>query len=116
MAIEAIKMNAKENDVTLSTNSCNLIGQQNPDWDTILLGDMFYDEEFTDSLARWLTAHVANFETNVFISDPGRHALLEHPIKNRLTKVAEYELSESCKRENNGMLYGYIWKLGKGLC
>lgn len=100
--------------MTVETCSNNLIGHLNPDWSTVLLGDMFYDENFRDSLVTWTTELFSKFKTNVFIGDPGRLPLLDHPIRNRLTKVAEYELTGSCKEENNGLTTGYVWKLDKG--
>ncbi|XP_045201671.2 electron transfer flavoprotein beta subunit lysine methyltransferase-like [Mercenaria mercenaria] len=114
VAIRAIQLNAAANGVTVKTCRDNLAGQLNPDWSTVLLGDMFYDEEFRDSLVTWTTELYSKYETNVFIGDPGRLPLVNHPIKNRLTKVAEYELSGACKEENNGLSTGYVWKLDKG--
>ena len=114
VALQAVKMNAAVNGVHLELDSGNLIGQLCPDWSTILLGDMFYDEMFRDSLVSWLTKHYNSHETNIFIGDPGRLPLIHHPIKKHLLKVAEYELPRTCQLENNGLSTGYVWKLEKG--
>ena len=106
-------MNAAANGVCLETDCSNLIGQLNSDWSTILLGDMFYDEAFRDSLVSWLTKQYAKYRTNIYIGDPGRLPLTNHPIRSSLTKVAEYELPLSCRQENNGLSTGYVWKLCK---
>ena len=107
-------MNAATNGVSIDMESRNLIGQINPDWTTILLGDMFYDEFFRDSLVSWVTEFYSEHGINVYIGDPGRLPLTNHPIKERLLKVAEYELPLSCQLENNGLSTGFVWKLGKG--
>ena len=106
-------MNAAVNEVPLETDGSNLIGQLSSGWSTILLGDMFYDEIFRDSLVSWLTEQYAKYETDIFIGDPGRLPLTDHPIRNNLTKIAEYELPLSCRQENNGLSAGYVWKFCK---
>ena len=114
MAIAAVRMNARANGVSIETDRRNLIGQINPEWTTILLGDMFYDEIFRDSLVSWVTKQQSSYKTTVFIGDPGRLPLTCHPIKENLVKVAEYELPVNCRLENNGLSTGYVWKLGNG--
>ncbi|XP_060593838.1 electron transfer flavoprotein beta subunit lysine methyltransferase-like [Ruditapes philippinarum] len=113
VAIRAIQLNSAANRVTVQTSRDNMIGQLNSEWSTVLLGDMFYDEEFRDSLVEWTTNLFSKFKTNVFIGDPGRLPFLDHPIRKRLTKVAEYDLDGSCKEENNGLSTGYVWKLDR---
>lgn len=104
-------MNARENDVTVNVDSNNLIGQFNSEWSTIILGDMFYDCDFRDDLILWLDKQCRRFQTRVFIGDPGRLPLTESIFRQRLEKVAEYKLPETCVKENNGMTRGYVWKL-----
>ena len=113
VALTAIKMNATANGVSVDMERRNLIGQTSPDWTTILLGDMFYDEFFRDNLVSWLTGFYSEHGINVYIGDPGRLPLTNHPIKERLLKVAEYDLPISCQLENNGLSTGFVWKLGK---
>lgn len=110
----AIKLNAQENDVSITVDSRNLIGHLNKAWSTIILGDMFYDCDFRDNLVQWLTEQCAKFDSKVYIGDPGRVPLTESSLQNRLTKVAEYELPPSCAMENNGLSQGYVWKLLAG--
>ena len=112
-AITAVNMNAAANGVSIETNCNNLIGQINSDWSTILLGDMFYDEAFRDSLVSWLTKQYAKCRTNIFIGDPGRLPLTNHPVRSRLTRIVQYDLPFICRQENNGLSTGYVWKLNK---
>lgn len=111
VALEAIRMNAEENGVTITTSSKNYIGDVSSGWTTILLGDMFYDEEFRDKLVDWLVEQHRLYKTDIFIGDPGRLPLEHHPIKNRLTKLFTCELSENCKTENRGFSRGFVWQL-----
>ncbi|KAL4219771.1 Electron transfer flavoprotein beta subunit lysine methyltransferase [Mactra antiquata] len=110
-AIVATELNAAVNHVNLETSQENLIGNTQSDWSIVLLGDMFYDETFRDILVQWTTKLYHKFKTNVFIGDPGRLPLLNHPIRDSLTKVAEYDLSNVSKEENYGLSTGYVWKL-----
>ncbi|XP_041378953.1 electron transfer flavoprotein beta subunit lysine methyltransferase-like [Gigantopelta aegis] len=106
----AAKMNAKLNDVSVQIDTCNLIGQTGRGWDVVLLGDMFYDASFADTVIQWVTTLMKN-NTEILIGDPGRLPLLTHPVKNTLTKVAEYKLPYELARENNGFTTGTVWTI-----
>lgn len=110
-AISAIMLNAAMNNVNVVVESGNLIGQVNNKWKTIVLGDMFYDAAFRDVIIDWLTMQCREFKSNVFIGDPGRLPLIEHPIKSHLRKVGQYVLPKRCREENNGMTEGFVWQL-----
>ncbi|XP_072033034.1 electron transfer flavoprotein beta subunit lysine methyltransferase-like [Amphiura filiformis] len=112
VSIQAIKMNAALNHVTLETSTENFIGRHISDWDVILLGDMFYDNDFTNMVSDWLK-YLSSFNTTVLIGDPGRFYLQSHPIKKQLTKVFEVELPEQSRLENNGLTQGFVWQLVK---
>ena len=109
-AVVAIKLNCQENIGSIRTDCSNLIGVQNPEWSTIILGDMFYDETFSNEIIDWLSTHYRLHETNIFIGDPGRIPLLNHPIRHNLVKVAEYKLLKNCIEENHGCTVGVVWK------
>ncbi|XP_078599692.1 electron transfer flavoprotein beta subunit lysine methyltransferase-like [Branchiostoma floridae x Branchiostoma japonicum] len=110
VAATAVKMNAKLNCVNLEISMENLIGQGLHQWDVIFLGDMFYDEEFASDVSDWLkTLRHLNSSCQILIGDPGRFSFEEHPAKSLLGKVAEYELDEVCRRENNGLTVGGVW-------
>ncbi|CAH1232638.1 ETFBKMT [Branchiostoma lanceolatum] len=110
VAAAAMKMNAKLNSVNLETSTDNLIGEGLHQWDVVFLGDMFYDEEFASTVSDWLkTLKQSNSSCQILIGDPGRFSLEEHPVKSLLFRVAEYELDEVCRRENNGLTLGGVW-------
>ena len=54
-ALVAVKLNSELNNIDSShLTSDNLIGKELEDIDVILVGDLLYDEEFGDSVLRWL--------------------------------------------------------------
>ncbi|KAL0811059.1 hypothetical protein ABMA28_010337 [Loxostege sticticalis] len=53
-AVAATSLNAEINDVSVETSMEDLIGTNCTEFDTILIGDMFYDEEFANILFDWL--------------------------------------------------------------
>ena len=109
VACEAIKLNAALNQVSLDTDRRNLVGNSVDQWDVVLLGDMFYDEEFTKLVADWLDV-IYDSEKVVLIGDPGRASFVSHPITAKLKNVAHYELHSQCKLENNGLTHGRVWQ------
>jgi predicted nicotinamide N-methyase len=66
----AIALNAEANGVTAGTTPEDVIGSLDP-WDTILLGDMFYERPLAERLLAWLTER-ARSGTRVLLGDPGR--------------------------------------------
>lgn len=111
VAIEAIKLNAAMNGIALDTSTENLIGQteiHNSQWDVVFLGDMFYDGDFTNTVADWLT-HLRNrYNNQVLIGDPGRIYLRNHPMRDSLKKLFEIDLPPGCIEENRGHSTGYV--------
>ncbi|CAH0598375.1 unnamed protein product [Chrysodeixis includens] len=110
-AVAATNINAKLNDVTVETSVENLIGDPCKEFDTILIGDMFYDEAFANLLFEWLHTLNADGKT-VLIGDPGRHGLTESR-RRRMSLLARYELSPSSCEENNGFTHSTVWMLNK---
>ncbi|KAK6192020.1 hypothetical protein SNE40_003574 [Patella caerulea] len=110
VAAESIKLNSELNDVTLFITTQNLIGQSSAKCDIILLGDMFYDEQFANIISDWLKKSMTKSST-VFIGDPGRHSFQNHPMREQLKKLACYELPKSCKLQNNGLISSSVWEM-----
>ena len=101
-------MNARLNCVELSVSTSDIVGKPCNEWDTFFLGDMFYDQEFTDKVSDWLSRLRQNGK-QILIGDPGRIYFLHHPIKQRLSKLATYELLADSKHGNNGLTEGHVW-------
>jgi len=87
----------------------NIINSEAGDWDLIVLGDMFYDEQLADGLHHWLRKCIRRRQTEVLIGDPGRHQFLSHSICSQLHKVIEYSLPEYTRQENNGLTSSIVW-------
>ncbi|XP_060076048.1 electron transfer flavoprotein beta subunit lysine methyltransferase-like [Ylistrum balloti] len=109
VAANAVSLNAELNNISQATITTNLIGCHDNRWDIVLLGDMFYNVDFADTITRWVVS-LHNKGVAVFIGDPGRLPFEQHPLKSDLKMVAEYSLHENCLKENNGLSSGFVWK------
>ncbi|XP_074658600.1 electron transfer flavoprotein beta subunit lysine methyltransferase-like [Tubulanus polymorphus] len=99
----------------LEKTSENLIGICSKEWDVVLLGDMFYDEQFTKLVCDWLDVlHGAG--KVIVIGDPGRLYLQSiHGSATRrrsLVQLAEYKMTWQNRSDNicHGFSSGYVWK------
>ncbi|XP_045506929.1 electron transfer flavoprotein beta subunit lysine methyltransferase-like [Colias croceus] len=108
-ALEATRINAENNDVKVETNANNFIGAKCEEFDAILIGDMFYDEDFARILFDWLSELASNGKT-VLIGDPGRHGLTQSR-RSQMSLLARYKLQEQSCMENNGFTETTVWKL-----
>lgn len=79
-------------------------------YDVILLGDVFYDQEIADLLHPWLEKLLKN-KQRIIIGDPGRHALRSNM---KLNLLAKYSLPENICIENHGFQYTNVWEFIKG--
>ncbi|XP_064613418.1 LOW QUALITY PROTEIN: electron transfer flavoprotein beta subunit lysine methyltransferase-like [Liolophura sinensis] len=109
VALAAIRLNATANELSLDVNADNWIGRSTPRWDIVVLGDMFYDLEFANTLFHWITRLLDEGKT-VFIGDPGRAALKTAVDKLPMQKVYKTDLPVSTRQENNGLTQAWVWK------
>jgi predicted nicotinamide N-methyase len=85
-AIEACRLNAAANGVTLDLEEADPIGSD-AGWDVVLVGDLWYEPELAGRMAPWLRALVARGAL-VLTGDPGRAHL---PVAG-LEELARYEV------------------------
>lgn len=106
----AAKMNAKLNNVDIETDGRNLINHPDSfNFDTIFMGDVFYDEDFASQIIPWIQQLLLR-NKKIIVGDPGRHAFA--PCKNlNLKLLQKYKLPENVCIENNGFQYGYVWEM-----
>jgi len=71
LAVAAITLNAAANGATVEATSDDVIGQDNA-WETILLGDMFYEPVLTERLLAWLSGK-AKHGAQILVGDAGRN-------------------------------------------
>ena len=105
-SIAAIEVNAKQNSVSLSITSEDLLTQPVPEIDVILVGDLFYEKGVAMRCLAWLEQAQAK-GIDVLIGDPGRSYL----PKDRLLKVAEYSVPVSRDLEDAEIKRTAVWRL-----
>ncbi|XP_039749921.1 electron transfer flavoprotein beta subunit lysine methyltransferase-like [Pararge aegeria] len=110
-AVIATNINAELNKIKVKTDVDDYVGRSCKDFDVILIGDMFYDEEFASVLFEWLNKLTADNKL-VLIGDPGRHSLTESR-RSQMTLLASYELPKETREENNGFTHSTVWRLNK---
>lgn len=110
VAATAIQLNCELNELEpIPCVTDNLIGSERLNWDVILLGDMFYDEDLADSLHTWLQKCVKIHNSQVYIGDPGRAHLENHRIKRSLQILTQYTLPKTVRDENYGLTSSTVW-------
>ncbi|MEJ0060637.1 MAG: 50S ribosomal protein L11 methyltransferase [Terricaulis sp.] len=104
-AINATTLNAALNEVSLDARQGDPIGDPTP-CDTILVGDAFYDRTLAARVFEWLlTLQAAGKQ--ILIGDPGRTYL----PKDRLVKIAEYDVPVSRQLEDSEIKRTAVWRL-----
>lgn len=104
----AANINADLNNVQIATDSRNLINHPSTfNFDVVVFGDVFYDEEFAAQLLPWIKQLVENKQT-CLIGDPGRHALCKSLD---LKLLAQYKLPDNVCLENHGFRFTNVFKV-----
>jgi predicted nicotinamide N-methyase len=104
----AIALNAKANEVTVTTTQQDLLDAPPPDVDVILVGDLFYEKTIAENVFSWLSnAKAAG--SQVLIGDPGRSYL----PKEKLTKLAEYNVPVTRDLEDAEIKRTAVWTLAQ---
>ncbi|CAH0714792.1 unnamed protein product, partial [Brenthis ino] len=110
-ALIAARINAGLNNIDIETDVNDFIGSSCDDFDAVLIGDMFYDEEFAKILFEWLNK-LTNKDKMVIIGDPGRHGLTASR-RSQMTQLAKYNLPKETREENHGFTETSVWMLNK---
>lgn len=96
-AVEAIRLNAELNGVTLSVIAGDVVGQSGG-WDVIIAGDICYESKMSSVIMPWLRTQAAC--SIVLVADPGRKYRPENPgleMANYIVPTS-LELEDSCQR------------------
>jgi len=82
------------------------------DYDVVILGDMFYDEEIAKQVFRWLQCFndSNNKSMCVLLADPGRGVLQNQDFKKHLHLLQSYPLNPLSRRENNGLTESKVFQ------
>lgn len=106
-ALEAIRLNAAANGVTLTVCADDLLADPVPGaWNVILAGDIFYERDTAERAFAFLSYHTARGAT-VLIGDPGRSYL----PKERLRQLADYRVPVTRELEDNEIKHTSVWTL-----
>ena len=99
-AIKALELNAEKNlskteieRLQVSSADCF---EMEDDFDTILFGDMFYDDDFCQAVENWLKFRAKNSRPfRVLIGDPGRQFWIENNLVEKCIPICEIPLHRS---------------------
>ena len=103
-AVAAIRINAEANGVELDVLQADLVGEDRG-WDTVLAGDICYEQDLARRVVDWLFALNGRGAT-VLIGDPGRSYL----PKDRLDQVALYEVPVTRTLEDAEIKKTGVWR------
>jgi predicted nicotinamide N-methyase len=105
-ALAAIDLNAAANGVKMSITGADLLAAPPPAFDTILVGDLFYERDLAANVLAWLEAAQGRGSL-VLIGDPGRSYLPKH----RLASIAEYSVPHTRELEDAETKRSAVWRL-----
>jgi predicted nicotinamide N-methyase len=105
-ATTAAEMNAGLNQVRLEIKLEDVLQQQPPPADVILVGDLFYEKTVAARCLTWLR-QAQGQGAKVFIGDPGRSYL----PKEQLEKLAEYNVPVTRDLEDAEIKKTAVWQL-----
>lgn len=85
-ALASVRVNARDNEVSLIVSDTDFTSGPPPDMDVILVGDLFYDQAIADRVLAFLKA-CRKAGADILIGDPGRQFL----PPDALTELACYK-------------------------
>ncbi len=104
-AVQAAKLNAELNGVTLEISDSDPLGQPT-DADLILVGDLFYDRDLAPRVLAWLIDLHAQGKA-ILIGDPGRAYL----PRDKLIEIAAYNIPVTRALEDSELKRAAVWRL-----
>ncbi|MFP3944933.1 MAG: class I SAM-dependent methyltransferase [Alphaproteobacteria bacterium] len=101
----ACRLNASANGVALEMCTEDLVGRTDGGWQTVLAGDVCYEEAMARRVTEWLSA-LAGQGVTVLIGDPGRNFL----PRARLETLARYRVPVSRDLEDREVRDTAVWR------
>jgi predicted nicotinamide N-methyase len=105
-ACVACAINAEENGVRLEVTNEDLLGGPAGGYDTVLVGDLFYDRDAAPRVAAFIR-RAASSGADVLIGDPGRSYL----PRSGLTRLFEYRVPVTRALEDADIKRTLVWRL-----
>ncbi len=106
VAAEAMRLNAEMNDVHLDILTEDVIGSTDPNFEVVLIGDVFYDKGLADLVLPWLR-ELEVLGRTVLIGDPGRFYLPSMGME----RVARYASETTGLMEDTDLRNAGVWRL-----
>ncbi len=103
-AIAAIGINAAANDVSVTALQADIVGEDRG-WDTVLAGDICYEQDLAARVVAWLFS-LSERGATVLIGDPGRSYL----PKDRLDSLAVYQVPVTRTLEDSDIKKSGVWR------
>ena len=103
-AIAAIGINAAANDVSVTALQADIVGEDRG-WDTVLAGDICYEQDLAARVVAWLFS-LSERGATVLIGDPGRSYL----PKDRLDSLAVYQVPVTRTLEDCDIKKSGVWR------
>ncbi len=104
VAIAAIELNARLNDVAVLPLAADLVGTPSR-WDLILCGDVCYEAPMSRHILPWLRRCAET--TEVHVADPGRAYLPEGGLR----RLARYDVATSLELEDRTLRPTTLYRL-----
>ncbi len=108
-AVEAIRLNAERNDVSIEVTGSDVIGTTDADWQVVLGGAICYEQPMAGRAEAWLR-RLAGDPKNpavVLIGDPGRNHLPRQSIR----RLARYTVQTTTELEDSDVRNAIVWRL-----
>ncbi len=108
VALAATLLNAEVNAVVVAVTAENLLAAPPaPEFDVILVGDLFYERQLAEQVLAFIEAAAANGAA-VLIGDPGR----SYFPRGRFVQVAEHRVPVTRELEDAEIKRTAVWRLG----
>jgi predicted nicotinamide N-methyase len=105
LAAAACRLNAEANGVTLEASDDDLVGVRGRDWDTVLAGDICYEQPLSTRVEAWLKT-LAQDGATVLVGDPGRTYLPKG-----LEKITAYAVRTTRELEDTDVRNACVWRV-----
>lgn len=105
VSLAAARLNAQANRVDLETTADNLLAATPPDFDVIIIGDLFYERALADLVLAFIAAARARAPL-ILIGDPQR----SYFPRGRFEKLAEYRVPVTRELEDSEIKLTAVWK------
>jgi predicted nicotinamide N-methyase len=105
LALEAIALNAQANGVAVATTCADLLAAPPAEFDTILVGDLFYERPMAERVLAFIGAAQAR-NAVILVGDPRR----SYFPKERFVLLAEYAVPVTLELEDAEIKHTAVWR------